>query len=166
MHSPARASCIRAPTHRRPWLRNLLDPLTEDWEVTGPVAVTLFAKTSAPDTDWIAKLVDVRPNGRPFSVCDGIVRARYRHRDRSASFVPANTAERYEIDLGATSIVFRTGHRIRLEISRSNFPRFDRNPNTGGVIALTAAQSFIAAAQMIFHDIDRSSFLALPVAPS
>ena len=139
--------------------------LTEDWEVTGPVAVCLFAMTSAPDTDWTAKLVDVRRDGRPFGVCDGIVRARYRRAGRSASFVPANAVERYDIDLGATSIVFPAGHRIRLEISSSNFPRFNRNPNTVGVAALTPSESFLPANQTIFHDADHPSFLALPVVP-
>jgi hypothetical protein len=139
--------------------------LAEDWEVTGYVTVSLFAMTTAPDTDWTAKLVDVDPDGRLLSVCDGIVRARYHRRGLPASPVPAGAVERYDIDLGATSTVLRARHRIRLQISSSNFPRFDRNPNTGGVIALTSLENFEPARQSVFHDAEHPSFLALPVVP-
>jgi putative CocE/NonD family hydrolase len=137
-------------------------PLEEDWEVTGDVAVSLYASTSAVDTDFTAKLVDVHADGRPLSVCDGLVRARYRYGPTPTLLSPG-AIERYEIQLGATSMVFRAGHRIRLEISSSNFPRFDRNPNVRGVIAETPEARFEVARQSVFHDPDRASFLALPV---
>ena len=95
------------------------------------MTVTLYAATSAVDTDWTAKLVDVHPNGYARNLTDGILRARYRHGPERAEPLTPGAIERYTIDLWATSNVFLPGHRIRVEISSSNFPRFDRNPNTG-----------------------------------
>lgn len=99
-------------------------------EVTGPLQVRLHAATSAADTDFTAKLVDVHPDGRAMGVADGIVRARYRNgMDEPLPVTPAETSE-YLIDLGATSQVFKAGHRIRVDVAGSNFPCFDRNPGT------------------------------------
>ncbi|HWH68000.1 MAG TPA: CocE/NonD family hydrolase, partial [Candidatus Sulfotelmatobacter sp.] len=106
-------------------------PLEQAVEVTGPVKLILFAASSARDTDFTAKLVDVHPDGKPFNLCDGILRARYRQgRDKPALLEPGQV-QRFEIDLWVTSNLFQRGHRIRLEVSSSNFPRFDRNPNSG-----------------------------------
>ncbi|MBG0826709.1 CocE/NonD family hydrolase [Planomonospora sp. ID67723] len=124
------------------------DVLTEDIEVTGPVAVTLHASTSAAGTDWTAKLVDVYPDGRAMSVIDGIVRAS----------APSGV---HEIDLVATSQVFKAGHRIRVEISSSNFPRFDRNPGTGGPCAGATEADLVVQHQTVFP----GSFITLPVIP-
>ena len=106
-------------------------PLEFDLEVTGPISVTLYAATTAVDTDFTAKLVDVRPDGFAQNLQDGIVRARYRTSTREPSLVTPGEVYRYTIDLWATSHVIKAGHRIRVDVSSSNFPRFDRNPNTG-----------------------------------
>ena len=100
-------------------------------EVTGPVTVTLYAASSAVDTDFTAKLVDACPCGGAVNLADGIVRARYRESTEEAKLITPGEVYEYKIDLWATSNLFKAGHRIRLEISSSNFPRFDRNPNTG-----------------------------------
>jgi putative CocE/NonD family hydrolase len=140
-------------------------PLERDVEVTGEVHLVLHAASSAPDTDWTGKLVDVHPDGRALSVVDSIVRARYRDGvGRSPRMLTPDRPERYAITLGPTSIVLRRGHRIRLEVSSSNFPRFDRNPNTGGEVADARASDLRVAHQRVFHDADRASYLELPTA--
>ena len=100
--------------------------LTQDTEVTGNVRVDLFAKSSAADTDFTAKLVDVAPDGFAQNLTEGIVRARYRDSPEKPELMKPGEIYRFKIDLWSTSNVFRKGHRIRLEISSSNFPRFDR----------------------------------------
>jgi putative CocE/NonD family hydrolase len=136
-------------------------PLKRDLEVTGPIRLVLYASTSARDTDFTAKLVDVFPDGHARNLTDGILRLRYREGlDRS---VPAKPGEIYRltIDAGATSNVFLKGHRIRLEVSSSNFPRFDRNPNTGGRVA--DETQLRRAMQQVYHDSEHASCLLLPV---
>lgn len=136
-------------------------PLERPLEVTGPVTVELWAASSARDTDFTAKLVDVRPDGYAQNLLDGIIRARYRDTDGPPALIEPGQVYRYTIDLWATSTVFLPGHRIRVEISSSNFPRFDRNPNTGGPIATeTALQT---ARQQICHDAGHPSHILLPV---
>ncbi|MEN3284050.1 MAG: uncharacterized protein V7607_5190 [Solirubrobacteraceae bacterium] len=137
--------------------------LERDVEVTGAVTLHLHAASSAPDTDWTAKLVDVHPDGRALSVVDGILRARYRDGDWPPRMLEPDRPERFVIALGATSIAFLAGHSIRLEVSSSNFPRFDRNPNTGGDPALATASDLRPARQRIFHDAERPSHLDLPI---
>jgi len=138
-------------------------PLDRDTEVTGFVALELFAATSAVDTDFTALLVDVEPSGFARYLADGIVRARYRSSTAKAEpVVPGQTYE-YRIDLGATSNLFKAGHRIRLYVSSSNFPRFDRNDNTGEPGA--TANRMLKATQTVFHDRTRPSALVLPVVP-
>ena len=132
-------------------------------EVTGPVTVTLWARTSVPDTDFTAKLVDVGPDGYARNLTDGIIRARYRNGTARAEPIEPGQIHEYRIDLWATSNLFRAGHRIRLEISSSNFPRFDRNPNTGG--ALATDRDLQPAAQTILHDAEHPSHVVLPVSP-
>ena len=122
--------------------------LEQDVEVTGPVSVTLFASTSAADTDFTAKLVDVEPSGYVRNLTDGIIRARYRNPRQPASPIQPGSVYEYTIDLWATSNVFKKGHRIGLEISSSNFPRFDRNTNSGEEIGSDSAM--IPALQTIF----------------
>jgi putative CocE/NonD family hydrolase len=135
--------------------------LDRDTEVTGPVHAVLHASTSAPDTDWVVKLCDVHPDGRTFNVCDGITRARYRNGTDAPALVDPGTVERYEVDLWATSIVFKAGHRIRMLVTSSDFPRYDRNPNTGALG--TEATSTTPALQRIFHDANRASHIVLPI---
>ncbi len=139
------------------------DPLAEDLEVTGPLEVHLWAATSAPDTDFTAKLVDVYPCGYARNVQDGIVRARYRASQEQARLIEPGAAYEYVIDLAATSNVFTAGHRIRVEISSSSFPRYDRNPNTGHASGEDAALR--AATQTILHDGEHPSHIVLPVIP-
>jgi uncharacterized protein len=139
-------------------------PLERDLEVTGPITLTLFAATDGPDTDWTAKLVDVAPSGYAMNLCDGILRARY-HEDRAApKLLEPGKVYEYEIDLWVTSNVFRAAHRLRLEVSSSNFPRFDRNPNTGHEHGLDAERR--AARQTVMHSRAHPSRLRLPVIPA
>jgi putative CocE/NonD family hydrolase len=137
--------------------------LTEPLEVTGHVELTLFASSSAPDTDFTGKLVDVFPDGRAIFLTDGIIRARYRN--SLAEPEPLTPGEPCELhlDLSVTSNVFLPGHRIRLEVSSSNFPRFDRNTNTGGVIADDSAEQAAVAVNRVLHGPGYLSQLTLPV---
>lgn len=139
------------------------EPLASPLEVTGPVTLVLWAASSARDTDFTAKLVDVLPDGTARALTDGILRARYRSSKSQPQLLVPGQATEFPIDVGATSNLFRQGHRIRLEVSSSNFPRFDRNPNTGGVFGEDA--ELRRAEQTIFHDRVRPSRLMLPVVP-
>lgn len=138
-------------------------PLDADLEVTGPLTLLLYAATTAADTDFTAKLVDVQPCGAARNLADGIIRARYRQGTDMARPITPGAVHEYAIDLVATSNVFRAGHRIRLEVSSSNFPRFDRNFNTAG--EPWAAAESIPAAQTIHHSAQYPSRLRLPVIP-
>ena len=138
--------------------------LAEDLEVTGPVHLELYAATDGPDTDWTAKLVDIDPQGVATNLCDGILRARYRAGFARADLLEPGRWYEFRIELGVTANVFRRGHCIRLEVSSSNFPRFDRNPNTGESHGDRSAQR--VAHQRIFHDQVRASALILPVIPN
>ncbi len=140
------------------------EPLIDPLEITGPIVVKLFAATSAPDTDFTAKLVDVRPDGYVQNLADGIIRARYRESGSRPSLLTPGKVYEFTIDLWATSHVFFPGHRLRVEISSSNFPRFDRNLNTGEDQA--TATRFQTAEQTIFHDQRSPSHIQLPVIPS
>ena len=137
------------------------EPLPTDLEVTGHVRAVLYAATDALDTDWMVKLCEVDFEGRTFNVCDGVVRARFRCSLDAPTLVPPAAVERYEIDLSATSMVFRAGHCLRVLVTSSDFPRYDRNPNTGEWPA--EAPHGIRAAQRIFHDGARRSHVVLPV---
>jgi len=139
------------------------DRLTGELEVTGPVRVILYAASNAADTDWTAKLVDVHPDGKPFNLCDGILRARYRQSPHPPTLIEPGETYRYEIDLWVTSNVFLPGHKIRVEISSSNFPRFDRNPNTGHPFG--ADDQLRKATQTVYHDAQHASHVVLPVIP-
>jgi putative CocE/NonD family hydrolase len=138
-------------------------PLDRDTEVTGPVTLDLYASSSAVDTDFTAKLVDVWPNGMAQNLTEGILRARFRDsREAAKPIVPGKVYE-YKIDMWATSNVFLKGHRIRLEVSSSNFPRFDRNLNTGKPASTDSV--FVKATNTIYHDAAHPSALVLPVVP-
>jgi putative CocE/NonD family hydrolase len=139
--------------------------LAEDLEVTGPLQVTLRAATSAADTDFTAKLVDVWPDGRAMGIADGIVRARYRDGGGQPRPVTPGEVHEYLIDLIATSQVFKAGHRLRVDISSSNFPCFDRNPGNGARAASATEQDFVVAEQTICHDAGHPSYITLPVIP-
>ncbi len=154
----------QSPAENRPdVLVYTSDPLPSDLELTGPISVTLYAATSAADTDFTAKLVDVRPDGYAHNLQDGIVRARYRTSVREPSPIIPGRVYQYAIDLWATSHVVKAGHRVRVDISSSNFPRFDRNPNTGA--ALGADARLETARQTIHHSAQYPSHITLPVIP-
>jgi putative CocE/NonD family hydrolase len=125
----------RAVESRHDVLCYTSEPLAEPVEVIGPVLAVLHVSSSALDTDFTAKLVDVAPDGRAESLADGILRARYRQSLSEPSPLEPERVYQVTVDLVATAVLFPAGHRIRLEISSSNFPCFDRNTNTGGVIA-------------------------------
>ena len=132
-------------------------------EVTGPIKVYLWAATTATDTDFTAKLVDVHPDGYARNLQDGIIRARYRDSRSNPAPVEPGRVYEYAIDLWATSNVFLPGHSIRVEISSSNFPRFDRNPNTGAPFGSDAIQ--VKAQQTIHHRGEFPSHILLPIMP-
>jgi uncharacterized protein len=140
-------------------------PLTEDLDVTGPIRVTLYASTTAVDTDFTAKLVDLFPDGRAFNLTEGIIRARFRNGMHHVELVEPGVVTEYVIDACATSNVFRDGHRIRLEISSSNFPRFDRNTNTGHPLGIDGPTDLISAVQCVYHTPHFPSHITLPVIP-
>jgi putative CocE/NonD family hydrolase len=151
----------RAVEQRRDVLVYTTAPLRRDVEVIGPVRVVLYAATSARDTDFTAKLVDVFPDGRAQNLTDGILRLRYRKSLEKPELARPGEICKLTIDAGVTGNVFQKGHRIRMEISSSNFPRFDRNPNTGEPIA--DATELRKASQTVYHDERRPSYVLLPV---
>jgi hypothetical protein len=132
-------------------------------EVTGPIAIHLLASTSARDTDFTAKLVDVYPDGKAYNIADGILRARYRKSILQPELVTPGDINEYCIDMGATSYLFLKGHRIRIDISSSNFPRYDRNMNTGNRLGEDARG--IPATQTVHHRAGYVSYIDLPVIP-
>ena len=138
-------------------------PLKEPLEITGPVNMILFAASSATDTDFTAKLVDVHPDGKAYNLCDGIIRARWRNSRFEPEFLEPGKTYRFEIDMWVTSNVFLPGHRLRVEISSSNFPRFDRNPNSG--LPQGTDTEVFKAVQTIHHGADHASHILLPVIP-
>lgn len=138
-------------------------PFPVDTEVTGPVSVELYAKSSALDTDFTAKLVDVWPNGFAQNLTEGIVRARYRDSQSEPSLLVPGNVYKFTIDVWSTSNVFLAGHTLRLEISSSNFPRFNRNRNNGQ--SNSGAERPLKATNMIVHDADHPSALILPIVP-
>jgi uncharacterized protein len=137
--------------------------LKSDTEVTGPVVIKLFAASSAVDTDFTGKLVDVWPDGKAYNVVDGVVRARYRNSISKPELIEPDNIYEYTIDLRYTSIVFKAGHRIRVEISSSNFARWDRNLNTGKPIGRDT--EIKVALQTIFHNRQFPSHIILPIIP-
>jgi putative CocE/NonD family hydrolase len=138
--------------------------LTEDLEVTGEVQVILRAASDALDTDFTAKLVDVFPTGDARNLTDGILRVRYRKSLEKSELMKPGEVYRLVIDAGVTSNVFRKGHRIRIEISSSNFPHFDRNLNTGKVVE--DETEVRRANQVVYHDRNFHSYVSLPVIPA
>lgn len=139
------------------------EPLQEEVEVTGPIRVDLFASSSAPDTDFMAKLVDVWPSGFVQRLCDGMVRARFREGMDRPSLIEPGKIYQYSIDCWNTSQTFKAGHRIGLEISSSAFPKYDRNLNTGAPLGITTEMA--VAEQRVYHDVEHPSAVVLPIIP-
>lgn len=153
----------RAVEARKDVLVYTSDPLPYDCEVAGPITVHLFASSSARDTDWTAKLVDVAPDGFAMNLTDGILRARYRHSFAHPELLQPGRVYEYTIKAGYTDNVFLKGHRIRLEISSSDFFQFSRNTNTGNQPEKDS--QFVPARQAVYHDRTRASYLLLPLVP-
>jgi len=137
-------------------------PMKEELEVTGPIKVVLYASSSARDTDFTAKLCVVKRDGTSINLADGIIRARYRKGYDHPSLIKPGKVYRYEIDLWATSYAFQPGEKIRVQISSSNFPRFDRNSNCGG----EGGEGCVKIAhQTVYHSEKFPSHIILPVIP-
>ena len=130
-------------------------------EVTGPIKLILYASSSAVDTDFTAKLVELKPNGYVRIIEDGIIRGRFRESTKKAAMLKPGEIYRFEIDLGYTAIELSAESRIRLEISSSNFPKYDRNPNTGE--EPMDAVKFMKAVQTIHCSAKYPSHILLPV---
>ena len=137
------------------------EALQRDLTVIGPVKLVLHAGSSAPDTDWIARLCDVWPDGRSMSLCRGGLRARYRNSFEKPELMKPGQAYQFEVDLAATAQVFRAGHRLRVQVASTEFPVRERNMNTGGVNSEEAVGR--VARNTVFHDPARPSHLVLPV---
>ena len=137
--------------------------LSQDVEVTGPIMLTLYAASSASDTDFSGTLVDVHPGGKAIIISEGIVRARFRDSYESPTLLEPSKVYQFTIPIWETSNLFRKGHRMRLEVSRSNFPRFDRNLNTGGDPATDTEMQ--VAKQRIHHEREYPSHITLPIIP-
>ncbi|MBV8891390.1 MAG: CocE/NonD family hydrolase, partial [Acidobacteria bacterium] len=139
-------------------------PLKEDVEVTGPVVLHLFASTDRTDTDFTGKLVDVHADGYAEILVEGIIRGRYWKTFRQQNLLVPNNVYEFYVDLWSTSNMFLKGHRIRIEVSSSNFPKYDRNPNTGH--AFGGDTDILIAHQKVYHDSAHSSHISLPVIPA
>jgi uncharacterized protein len=145
------------------------EPLDKDVEVTGRLIVKLWASSNAPDTDFTAKLIDVYPPNKDFpagvdlNIGDSIVRARYRNSIEHAELMKPGEIYPFTVEMYPTSVVFQKGHRIRLDIFSSNFPRFDVNPNTGE--ALNDNRRWAVAINTLYHDAEHPSQILLPVIP-
>jgi hypothetical protein len=137
------------------------EPLSAPMEITGPVRVELWASTSAPDTDFTAKLVDVRPDGTSYNICDGIVRT------RTVVAIPLQAGAVYSlpIDLAATSVLVPTGHRLQVQISSSSFPMWEPNANTANPAGTDRHEDLRPAHQQLFHDPAHPSRIVLPIIP-
>lgn len=151
----------RALDDRRDILVYQTPPLEQAVEVTGPVVAHLWATSSARDTDFVVKLMDVWPDGFVQELCYGIVRARYRDSFTSPTLIEPGKAYEYDIELLPTSNLFRRGHRIRLDVTSSDFPNFDRNHNTGGDDY--SETTLVTARQTVHHDGLRPSRVTLPI---
>ena len=146
---------------RRDVLVYTSEPLGRDTEVTGPVSLELFIRSTAVDTDFTGKLVDVWPNGFCQNLTDGIVRVRYRNSMEKAEFMKPGETYKIVVDLCSTANVFLSGHRIRVEVASSNFPRFDLNPNSAEEPERTSVR--LKATNSVLHDRDHPSAVVLPL---
>ena len=139
------------------------DYLEEEVEVIGPVKLVLHASSSAVDTDFVAKLVDVYPDGRSINVAEGILRARYRNGLSAPELLEPGQAYEMEVDMIGTANLFQKGHRIRVHVTSSHFPQFSRNLNTGEPFGTSKVMK--VAEQTVYHTAERPSHILLPVIP-
>jgi uncharacterized protein len=140
------------------------EPLTDPVVALGPAVVRLHAETSAVDTDFCVKIVDVEPAGHCANIGEGILRARYRKGLSHPDLVEPGSVNLYEIDCGHLAHTFQPGHRIRLDVTGSNFPQFDRNFNVAAEPATVAASDGLAATQRVHHGPAQPSALVMRVA--
>jgi putative CocE/NonD family hydrolase len=143
---------------RRDVLTYTTEPLERDLDVVGPLRMILYASSSALDTDFAARLSDVFPDGRAIQLQNGVLRARYRNFEGEPELLEPGRVYRFEIDLWATANRFKAGHRLRVDISSADFPRFDRNTNRGG-----QPRDPLPAQQTIYHDSEHPSHLLVEV---
>jgi putative CocE/NonD family hydrolase len=136
------------------------EPLPEDLDVAGPLRMILYVSSSAVDTDFVARLTDVFPDGRALQLQAGALRTRYRDAEGEPGFLEPGRVYRLEIDMWATANRFKAGHRLRVDISSADFPKFDRNTNRGG-----EPGDPIPARQTIYHDPEHPSHLQVHVLP-
>jgi len=169
------ACCTQTPQAEGAWDQRAVEmredvlvytspPLDEGIEVTGPIQATIYLSSSAPDTDVTVKLVDVAPDGTAYNIQEGIRRVRYRDGYDRVTRMEEGEVYRIDVDLHATSNYFAASHRIRIEVSSSNFPRFTRNLNTGG--DNHADTTWTTARNTIHHSPDHPSHIVLPVIPA
>lgn len=156
----------RPNAHRQDILVYTTEPLEEDVEVTGEVSATVYAASSATDTDWFVRLIDVFPDGIAYNILSGGTRARYRKSRTAPEALTPDEVVAYKIDLSSTSNIFKKGHKIRVEIACSDFPNYDRNPNSFVDLASATISDFVVAEQTIFHDASRPSSITLPIIPA
>jgi uncharacterized protein len=140
------------------------EPQKVDLEVSGRLLVKLYAASTGEDTDFTGKIVDLHPNGYAQILKDGVIRARYRNSFKKQELLEPSKVYEYTIDLWSTSHVFQEGHRVQVEISSSNFPKYDRNPNTGHKFGEDAELQ--KATQVVHHDNEFASHIILPVVQS
>ena len=138
-------------------------PMEKELEVTGPVNAKIYASSSALDTDWTVRLLDVFPDGRSVNLCEGILRARFRESFEEPVLMTPGAVYEFNVKMGVTGHAFLPGHRIRIQVSSSNFPRFDRNLNNGGPPGIDP--EIVVAKQRVYHDDRYPSHVLLPVIP-
>jgi uncharacterized protein len=153
----------RVTRSRQDILVYVTDPVTKDFTFAGPVSAVIYAVSSARDTDWFARLIEVDPDGNLFQLVEGKIRARYRNSPTRAEMLKPGAVNRYTIDMWHTGMTVRAGHRLRLEIASASFPLFSRNLNTGG--NNETETRFAPADQEVYHDKGRASYVLLPVIP-
>jgi putative CocE/NonD family hydrolase len=152
----------RATESRHDVLVYTSDVLADDLELVGPVTMTLYASSSAPDTDFVVTLVDVRPDGYAHNLLEAAVRSRHRNRGELSMMEPG-TAHEFGLDLRNACHVLFAGHRLRVHVTSSDFPRYDRNANSGAPIGTDT--ELLTADQTVYHDAGHPSRVVLPVVP-
>jgi putative CocE/NonD family hydrolase len=144
-------------------LRFVTEPLTAQTAIAGPVTMKLHAATDGRDTDWMVKLIDVYPDGKAYPMAEGMLRARFREGTGRVALLEPNRAYEFTVDLVGTAVVFAPGHRIRVDVTSSSFPQFDRNLNSGEPLA--SGKTPRVALQTVHHSSERPSHVVLPVVP-
>ena len=140
-------------------------PIERDLTVLGPVTATLYAVSTAPDTDFCVRLCRVGADGRSINIGEGIVRARFRESLSDPRPIEPNQVYEYRLDLGPTAIRIPVGERLRVQVTSSSFPHWDRNLNTGGPLGKEGPAAARIATQTILHDAAHPSRIRIPMLP-